>query len=80
MGGWGGKGGCWDGKAGGCSHRWGAGVGRWGGWHGTQRKHSSHLESKFRSQTVPHSPENSYNFLQFIFMEKVLICSFKDTL
>lgn len=29
---------------------------------------------------MPYSPENSYNFLQFIFMEKVLICSFKDTL
>lgn len=29
---------------------------------------------------MPSSPENSCNFLQFIFMEKVLICSFKDTL
>lgn len=25
-------------------------------------------------------PESSCNFLQFIFMEKVLICSFKDPL
>lgn len=29
---------------------------------------------------MPYSLEKSYNFLQFIFMEKVLICSFKDTL
>ena len=37
------------------------------------------LESEFGSQTAPRSLEDTYNFLQFIFMQKVLICSFKDT-
>lgn len=30
--------------------------------------------------SAPKSLDSSYNYLQFIFMEKVLICSFKDAL